>query len=51
MFVSFYSKVKQLQIVAKAQNFIKNCWRKLLVDEVAKRLRWKGTEEKIGSVV
>ena len=44
MFVSFYSKAKELQTVAKTPNFTKNFW-KLLVDDVAERLRWKGTEE------
>ncbi|KAI8116057.1 hypothetical protein CVS40_11806, partial [Lucilia cuprina] len=39
-------KVKELQTVAKTPNFIKNCWRKLLVDELAEKLCWKGTEEK-----
>ena len=50
MFVSFCSKAKELQIVAKASNIAKNCWKKLLVDEAAERLRRKGTKEKIGSV-
>ncbi|XP_065371026.1 uncharacterized protein LOC135963182 [Calliphora vicina] len=40
------SFVKELQTVAKTPNFIKNCWRKLLVDELAEKLCWKGTEEK-----
>ncbi|KAM7344173.1 uncharacterized protein ACRADG_010996 [Cochliomyia hominivorax] len=40
------SFVKELQTVAKTPNFVKNCWRKLLMDELAENLCWKGTEEK-----
>ncbi|XP_058975941.1 uncharacterized protein LOC131803152 isoform X2 [Musca domestica] len=37
---------KELLTVAKTPNFTKNCWRKLLVDELAQKMCWKGTEEK-----
>ncbi|XP_065365089.1 uncharacterized protein LOC135958143 isoform X2 [Calliphora vicina] len=37
---------KELRTVAKSPNFTKNCWRKLLTDELAEHLCWKGTTEK-----
>ncbi|XP_037808803.1 zinc finger protein 177-like isoform X2 [Lucilia sericata] len=37
---------KELLTVAKSPNFTKNCWRKLLVDELAEKLCWTGTEDK-----
>lgn len=45
-FIYFLAKGKELLVVAKTPNFTKNCWRMLLVDEVAEKLCWKGTEEK-----
>ncbi|XP_049316745.1 uncharacterized protein LOC125779406 [Bactrocera dorsalis] len=42
----FASFEMELKTVAKKPNFTKNCWRKLLVDELAEKLCWKGTEQK-----
>ncbi|XP_049304076.1 uncharacterized protein LOC125776362 [Bactrocera dorsalis] len=45
LFASFASEM-ELKTVGKKPNFTKNCWRKLLVDELAEKLCWKGTEKK-----
>ncbi|XP_039968134.1 uncharacterized protein LOC120779832 [Bactrocera tryoni] len=44
----FASFEMELKTVGKKPNFTKNCWRKLLVDELAEKLCWKGTEQKKG---
>ncbi|XP_039969942.1 uncharacterized protein LOC120781780 [Bactrocera tryoni] len=41
----FASFEMELKTVGKKPNFTKNCWRKLLVDKLAEKLCWKGTEQ------
>ncbi|GBP04900.1 hypothetical protein EVAR_66361_1 [Eumeta japonica] len=46
MFIRLTNEEKELRTVAKIPNYTKNCWRKLLTDELAEHLCWKGTAEK-----
>ncbi|XP_058986627.1 uncharacterized protein LOC131806504 [Musca domestica] len=43
---AFISLESELKLVAKAPNFVKNCWKKIITDELGERLCWKGTETK-----